>query len=337
MDQTYSRWSAAAMAQARAPARSTAAALWLGLVSTLDPRAPENEPIAIEAADVFTAYLAAARADGAALSTLSPGRFLMPGDLAGSPLLTFAPLDILPGQAIERGSLAAMMVRRFESYKAHVVKPFFRDHFARIDRQIVLVDALAALNGGAAAVDELTAELARCLRAFRPGHASWLLSLLGQPRVDRILFAATKADHLHQSSHDRLEAALRHITAEAASRAEVRGASVGVLALAALRSTRETEARQGGERLPCIAGVPLPGETVDGRRFDGLKEAVVFPGDVPLVGDLVPEAAAQSRPIEIVRFRPVRVADDRERAEPAPWPHVRLDRAIEFLLGDRLA
>ena len=37
-----------------------------------------------------------------------------------------------------------MMERRYEAYKTHVVRPFFRDHFARLDRQIVLVDALDA-------------------------------------------------------------------------------------------------------------------------------------------------------------------------------------------------
>ena len=45
-----------------------------------------------QAAALFTDYLRAARADAYALSTLPPGRFLMPGDLEGSPALTFAPL-----------------------------------------------------------------------------------------------------------------------------------------------------------------------------------------------------------------------------------------------------
>ena len=38
------------------------------------------------------------------------------------------------------------MERRYEAYKDVVVRPFFREHFARLDRQIVLVDALAALQ-----------------------------------------------------------------------------------------------------------------------------------------------------------------------------------------------
>ena len=56
--------------------------------------APEDEEIARRLAEGFTAYLRAARADEHALSMLPPGRFLMPGDLEGSPALTFAPLDI---------------------------------------------------------------------------------------------------------------------------------------------------------------------------------------------------------------------------------------------------
>ena len=40
----------------------------------------------------------ACKLDERALSTLPPGRFLMPGDLEGSPALTFAPLPSLRGQ-----------------------------------------------------------------------------------------------------------------------------------------------------------------------------------------------------------------------------------------------
>ena len=49
------------------------------------------------------------------------------------------PADATPA----RGSLAQMMARRYEAYKTYVVRPFFRDHFALLDRQIVLIDVLA--------------------------------------------------------------------------------------------------------------------------------------------------------------------------------------------------
>src|SRR6202022_3305833 len=109
----------------------------------------------------------ACRQDRYALSTLPPGRFLMPGDLEGTPALTFAPLVLDDAAPIAAGSLAAMMERRYEAYKSHVVRPFFRDHFARLDRQIVLVDALAALNSGPASMRDLETALTDVLAAFR--------------------------------------------------------------------------------------------------------------------------------------------------------------------------
>ena len=85
-----------------------------------------------------------------------------------------------------------------------VVRPFYRDHIARLDRQIVLVDVLTALNAGPDAVRDLERALAAILDSFNVGRNS-ILSALFAPRIDRILFAATKADLLHHTSHDRLE------------------------------------------------------------------------------------------------------------------------------------
>ena len=122
----------------------------------------------------------------------------MPGNLADTPALTFAPLDVAVDGTAPDGSLWAMMRRRYEAYKDVVVRPFFRDHFARLDRQIVLVDALAAFNAGPEALHDLEAALTGILDCFRIGHRT-LFSNLFRPRIDRILFAATKADHLHHS------------------------------------------------------------------------------------------------------------------------------------------
>ena len=240
------------------------AADWHAALAGTNAAAPPDEETARSLADAFTRYLRAARADEHALSMLPPGRFLMPGDLEGSPALTFAPLDLAAGHEAGRDTLAAMMERRYEAYKTHVVKPFFRDHFARLDRQIVLVDMLAALNAGPAALRDLEAALADVLSAFRPGRASWLRSILTR-RIDRILFAATKADHVHHTDHDKLARLLRRLTRRAAERAAFAGAEVRVVPLAAVRATRETQVKRGGDRLPAIAGMPMPGET-DRRR-----------------------------------------------------------------------
>jgi predicted YcjX-like family ATPase len=335
LDKTYAQWSREAMAASREPARAALAGAFLGCVGGLDTQAPADEDAARLCAATFTAYLRAARADVYALSTLPPGRFLMPGDLEGSPALTFAPLPLDDTVAIASGSLAAMMERRYEAYKTHVVRPFFRDHFSRLDRQIVLVDALSALNSGPAALRDLENALTETLAAFRAGRAS-TLSQIFRPRVDRILFAATKADHLHQDSHDRLEAILREITAKAIARAEGVGARIDVIAMAAIRATREARITQGGASLDAIIGVPEAGEKLDGQVFDGAAEVAVFPGELPADPRMAFEGHALALPESdsdwrFVKFRPPIAA------RGAPPPHIRLDRALQFLIGDRLA
>jgi predicted YcjX-like family ATPase len=336
MAQSYADWSAEALALAGAPRRAAPATAWLAFVRGLDAAAGQDEQVAITGAKLFTDYLIAARAADPTLSITGPGRFLLPGDLEGSPLLTFFPL---PGSsANNRSALAQMMERRFESYKNHVVRPFFRDHFSRLDRQIVLVDALSALNSGAAGIADLEGALTGVLAAFRPGRASWLGQLFA-PRIDRIAFAATKADHLHSANHDRLEAILGTLTARAEVRASGAGAEVRALALAALRATREGEVTRDGQRLACIVGTPLAGETIGGKVFDGKTSAAVFPGDLPrldqMPGGSNPDTLKSD--IHVVRFSPPRIATETPSGLVAPWPHVRLDRALEFLIGDHLA
>ena len=132
----------------------------------------------------------------------TPGRFLLPGDLAGSPVLTFAPLP--KTSSVPRRSLIKEMERCFESYKSRIVKPFFRDHFSRIDLQVVLVDALGAINNGPKAVEDMRGAMSEILSSFRPGRNAFLTRLLMGKRVEKILFAATKADHIHHTQHPRL-------------------------------------------------------------------------------------------------------------------------------------
>ncbi|MEX0859386.1 MAG: YcjX family protein, partial [Cucumibacter sp.] len=313
---------------ATAPPRDRLARPWLAITQSLDALAEASGPDAEILARAFTEYLLACRADEHALSTLPPGRFLMPGDLEGSPALTFAPLPA-PQHPVRSSTLYAMLERRFEAYKSLVVRPFFRDHFARLDRQIVLVDALAALNAGPRAMADLESALAEILRAFRPGGANLLTGIFAR-RIDRILFAATKADHLHHTAHDRLENILDKLVDAAARRAKFAGAETRSLALAAIRATTEGTVDEDGETLPCIIGVPQKGEALDGVNYDGTTQIAFYPGDLPdFPGPLFD--AGKTTSLKFLRFSP----PTRDPATPG-LPHIRLDRGLEFLIGDRM-
>jgi uncharacterized protein len=328
LDKSYARWSAETLALAAVGPRAPLARAYLAEAAAVPADAPADESKARGLAESFTAFLRSCRDEAVSLSSLPPGRFLMPGDLEGSPALTFAPL---PGPD-ENGpsELHRMMERRYDSYRNHIVKPFFRDHFARLDRQIVLVDALTALN----AVADLEAALGDVLGAFRAGRNS-LLGALVAPRIDKVLFAATKADHLHHTSHDRLEAIVRLLVARAMNRAEGAGAAVDVAAIAAVRATREVSAKKAGQSMACVAGVPLKGEKLGKDVFDGIAEAALYPGELPEDPAAALDGPASGTDLRFMRFRPPmpeRSADGRLKALPS----IRLDRALDFLLADRL-
>lgn len=340
LGKSFADFSRGAVELAALPVRSDLSQAWREMASTVNPDADADEMTARRLAESFAAYLKACKLDERALSTLPPGRFLMPGDLEGSPALTFAPLMTLSQGRPRSGSLQAMMERRYEAYKTHVVKPFFREHITRLDRQIVLIDAMQALNAGQAAMADLERAVTEILSCFRPGRGNFLTDFFSR-RIDRILVAATKADHLHHESHDRLQAIVRRLTDRAVARANFSGAAVDVVAMAAVRSTREGSVKQDRETLPVIIGTPLKGETINGETFDGKTETAIFPGDLPEKVDAVFDRSGSSPDnaepaIRFVRFRPPKLERTAEGVTLS-LPHIRLDRALQFLIGDHLA
>ncbi len=320
LDKDYDGWSAEVLARIE---KRELAQPFLQMARDIDGAAVLDEPIAKALAAKFTEYLRAARSAG--FYDCTPGRFLLPGDLEGSPVLTFAPL---PSGEAQRRSLRREMVRRFEAYKAQVVKPFFRDHFARIDRQVVLIDALGAIHKGPQAVEDMRRAMADILSAFRPGRNAFLSQLLLGRRVEKILFAATKADHLHHAQHPQLTAIMEALTRDARDRAQFAGAETYAMALAALRATTEDTITHEGDDLGVVRG----------RLLDTGKPAAFYPGALPSdpAHLLAPARAGADawldQDYKVMKFAPAPL-DLRQGDGP---PHLRLDRAAQFLLGDRL-
>lgn len=322
LDKSYADWSAQSLG--RLSERSEAAN-FLDLVKGLEAGGRFTEPTAQALARSYTDYLTNARAAG--YSDCTPGRFLLPGDLAGSPVLSFAPLPV-PEARMPRGSLYYEMQRRYEAYKARVVKPFFRDHFARIDRQVVLVDALGAIHNGPRALEDLRQSMTDILAAFRPGRNAFLTRLMRGKRVEKILFAATKSDHLHHSQHPQLSAIVQALVRQARDRADFSGAQTHALALASLRTTTEARLSHEGREVDCVQGILLN----EGKR------AAFYPGALPEDPAQLLAPARQGaaewldQDYAVMRFAPASLS---LRPGEGP-PHIRLDRAVQFLIGDRL-
>jgi len=340
LDQDFASWSAHVLALAREASPGPARDAWLAFVDTKEAKlatpdtsgATAAEQAALNGASLFSDYLQELKSAGRLPPSAGPGRFLMPGDYEGSPLLTFFPTTA------QDGSLAELLRRRFESYKSTIVRPFFAKHFSRIERQVVLVDVLGALNLGPAAVIEMENALEGALAAFRPGRDSWLGRLRGQ-RIDSVLFAATKADHLHRSNHKRLRAILAKVVDRASGRTTNAGARSSFVALAALRTTEDVErsSLKGAPALECVRGIPIEGEKLGGELLDSDRMLTVFPGDLPKepLDAFDPEIVAPGS-LSFVRFRPRIERGETSDLTATNWPHVGLDLALAFLIGDRV-
>ena len=128
----------------------------------------------------------------------------------------------------------------------------------------------------------------------------------------------------HHTQHDRLAGFLRALLREAADRAEFKGAKTRVMALASLRATTEQLVERDGRRLPCVRGRLA----VDGR------EAALHPGELPED----PRAALDGASGWLGGdFAAMDFAPPRLRLSPDDGPpHIRLDRAAQFLIGDKL-
>lgn len=320
LDQSYAEWSAEVLLRIEPRAQADG---YRFALAGVDGAARFDEAQAQVLAQAFTDYLNAARADG--FSDCTPGRFLLPGELAGSPALTFAPLP-QPAKTPRR-SLWTEMERRFEAYKRSIVKPFFRDHFARIDRQVVLIDALGAIHSGPQAVEDMRRSMAEILGAFRPGRNGFLRQIFLGKRVEKLLFCATKADHLHHAQHGQLSAILEALVQDAKTRADFAGAGTGAMAIAALRTTVEEQITHQGAALDCVRGT-----LVDGRQ------AAFYPGALPQDPSRILAPARDGAEqfldadYQIMRFAPAALALNPGEGPP----HIRLDRAAQFLIGDRL-
>jgi predicted YcjX-like family ATPase len=315
LGQSYEEWSTAVLVGSEQPARAALAATWRRFIAGLAPGAPADPEQVRTAASLYTEFLKTAQSE-AGLSVLQPGRFTMPGDLAGSELLQFCPLG--PGDA-PAGSLRALMAERYDRYRRLVIEPFYRDHFSRFDRQIVLIDLLRALNRGRDCFADAQRALEMVLESFRYGP-SGLLARLFRPRIETLLFAASKADHVAHNQHHNLRLLLERMVADAAARARFEGLTPSFVALAALRSTDVVQTEHHGQMLSCVRG-RLKGED---------RETILFPGEIP--ADPPDEADWQAGTFRFYDFAPRRLA-----LHGAPKPqHIRLDQALEVLIGDRL-
>ncbi|MFT5704240.1 MAG: putative YcjX-like family ATPase [Shewanella sp.] len=299
-----------------------------------------------EFAEALTALDLSARADEAELKTLAalyqqllldsvnnhgfyyaqPGRMLLPGELADAPVLAFFPLfgktdEVLAAhEKDDSGTAYHVLTTRFDEYKSKVITPFYKEYFAKFDRQILLVDCFTPLNRGKAQFDDMTQALNGIMDSFKFGQSN-LLKRLFSPRIDKLLFAASKVDHVTRDQQANVLSLLTQLVKQSQKQAKFEGCDVEVMAISAIKATKHAMVKSGSTEI----------EVIHGRELSTGQPVTVYPGEVPK--NLPKGEFWDSQGFDFVQFAPPLIES---KTEGADFSHIRLDHLLQYILGDKL-
>ncbi len=234
-----------------------------------------------------------------------------------------------------------MMARRYDSYVAHVVRPFFRDHFAGSTGRSCSSMCSARSTAARRRWPRLERALAAVLKAFRPGHQRAGSRAARRPAHRQ---AAVRRDQGRSyASHEPRSARSAPAAADGArERARSAKRAPRSRSWRWRRSGPRAKPRRATARAscPCIVGVPLPGETARGHD---LRRQARRSRSFRAISRPIRASALEQARRDRSRWRRFRAFVRRGCVEPTrageirPAPHIRLDRALDFLIGDWLA
>jgi len=268
---------------------------WLDKLKKLDLSVVVNEDVLAQIAKSYTDYLLACKAEG--MQFIQPGRFVLPGELEGAPVLQFFPLLHLSEEQwlklkkeAKSNSYFAVLNKRYDYYRNKVVKGFYENYFSTFDRQVILADCLTPLNHSQQAFIDMQTGLNQLFKNFHYGKRN-LLNRLFSPNIDKLMFVATKADHITTDQIQNLISLMRQLVQEGGRHVEFEGIDTEYTAIAAIRATKQVLVNQNG-KLPSA-------EFWSKQSFD--------------FDSFEPQVLQQGESI----------------------PHLRMDAVLQFLLADR--
>lgn len=195
------------------------------------------------------------------------------------------------------------------------MKPFYEDYFSQFDRQVILADCLTPLNYGHNEFMEMKLGLQQLFKHFHYGNRS-LFHRLFSSNIDKLLFIATKADHISSDQLPNLESLMRQLVQEGGRHAEFEGIETGYLAISSIKATDSVTVTQDGKAIKAIRGV----------RSSDKKQVTLYPGTVP--NRLPDRNYWKFNRFDFDQFDPKPLEYDQ------PIPHLRMDSVLQFLLAD---
>ncbi len=251
---------------------------------------------------------------------IQPGRFLEPGDLEGDPILHFTPLPAPPSdRVVDENSIYARFQKRYDYYLKEVVNRLYIEHFSSFDAQIVLVDLIKTLEHGQASFEDMNLGFKEVLKSFTYGHNS-ILNQWFAPKIDHVIFAATKADYIPRNQHEGYRQILEDLIRQIQRELHVSGTKTETTILSAVKSTEYLRTKYEGKVLDCI----------EGRVDENGAVEVYYPGEVPRNYRL--DTFWQNHHFQFPQFLPRTFP----KSENQAVDHIRMDRLIYSLLEGRV-
>ena len=246
-------------------------------------------------------------------SQITPGRFVMPSDLANDPMLMFAPIN---GAS---PTLVSIFKKRYEQYVDEVVKGIHLENFKGFERQVVLIDVIESLENGYKCHKDMRQGLKSMLSLYDHDNKNFLLQWFS-PSIKKVLFVATKADQVAASQHANFSALLDEMVGELRREMDISHIETETQIVSSLKSTITIEKKYDGKQLSFVRGVLEE----DGQLHD------LYPGEMP---SRFPDRASwQSDNYAFKRFLPPK----RNYSEHEALEHINMDKVVEKLLGDLL-
>ncbi|HDR1022629.1 TPA: YcjX family protein [Pasteurella multocida] len=320
LDLNFQEWSQE-LSRLNQGQRASLSSAWLEKVKGLELSAVADEDILAQLSQDYTNYLLECKQKG--LHFIQPGRFVLPGDLEGAPALQFFPLMHLTEEQWrtlknerQSNSYFSLLNQRYEYYRQNVVKSFYKDYFSTFDRQVILADCLTPLNHSQQAFLDMQEGLQQLFKNFHYGKRN-LLNRLFSPQIDKLMFIATKADHITSDQLPNLVSLMRQLVQEGGRYVEYEGIETEYTAIAAIRATQQVVVNQNGQRFRALQGV----------RSRDKQKVTIYPGTVP--SRLPPADFWQKQQFDFDQFEPQPLTSGEN------IPHLRMDAVLQFLLGDK--
>jgi predicted YcjX-like family ATPase len=154
------------------------------------------------------------------------------------------------------------------------------------------------------------------LASFKYGRTG-VIGRLFSPKIDKVLFAATKADHITPDQHNNLVSLLNQLVHPAWQHVAYQDIDMSCTSLASIRTTKAGLVEQNGQSFHAIKGIT-----------ENEEKLTLYPGEVP---SSIPNSQFwQHNQFHFKTFRPMSHQQDE------PLPHIRIDRVLEYLIGDKL-